>query len=248
MALVTDGGISTVADLQAIDSSILETARTEGIALPAKLSLAETTIKMEVAAFLSRIAPTDGNPDAVLRRVVVTPGLQRWHTLKTLAEVYSDAYGSQLNDRYLGKWNAFNKLAKETGDLLYEIGIGMVGTPVPRAERPTVTVVAGSGSGGAFLIRIAWRNYQGQLGVASDSLLVEVDAGKVAVVDAGTPPPDCVSFDVFVGDAEDTISKQNTEPVQAGTVWTMSAQGLSQGQRPGSGQAPEYFLRRRRTY
>ncbi|MCC6585588.1 MAG: hypothetical protein IT168_02615 [Bryobacterales bacterium] len=248
MALVTDGGISTVADLQAIDSSILETARVEEIALPAKLILAETMIKLEVAAFLSRIAPTDGNPEAVLRRVVVTPGLQRWHALKALAEVYSDAYSSQLNDRYLGKWNAFSKLAKETGDLLYEVGIGMVGTPVPRAERPSVTAAAGIGRGGAFLVRVAWRNHQGQLGVPSDSLLVEVDAGKAAIVDAGTPPPDCVSFDVFVGESEDTITKQNLEPVQSGTLWTMPAQGISTGQRPGSGQAPEYFLRRRRTY
>lgn len=248
MALVTDGGISTVADLQAMDSSILETARIEGIALPAKLSLAETTVKLEVAAFLSRIAPTDGNPEAVLRRVVVTPGLQRWHTLKALAEVYSDAYSNQLNDRYLGKWNAFNKLAKETGDLLFEIGIGMVATPVPRAARPTVTMTAANGNGGVFLVQIAWRNYQGQLGVPSDPLLVEVEAGKVAVVDAGTAPPDCLSFDVFVGGSEDTITRQNAEPVQAGTVWLMPLQGLSTGQRPGNGQAPEYFLRRRRTY
>lgn len=248
MALLTDGGISTVADLQAIDSSILDTARVEGIALPAKLLLAEATIKLEVAAFLSRIAPTDGNPDAVLRRVVVTPGLQRWHALKALAEVYSDAYSSQLNDRYLGKWNAFIKLAKETGDLLYEIGIGMVATPVPRAERPTVTSTAGIGKGGAFLVQVAWRNYQGQAGVPSEPLLAEADKGEVLVVDAGTAPADCVSFDVFAGESEEAITKQNGVPVQAGTLWTMAPQGLTSGQRPGNGQGSEYFLRRRRTY
>jgi hypothetical protein len=64
---------------------------------------------------------------------VVTPPLQLWHVFQTLMLVYQDAYFNQLNDRYKGKRDQFQQLAKWAMDKLIQTGIGIVADPIPQA-------------------------------------------------------------------------------------------------------------------
>src|SRR5690348_14296822 len=118
MALFTDGTISSIEDLAAQDSQLLEMAVTEGIELNRKLALAQTEIGLEVQGMLGDLSFVD-RPfwlDATqdLASVAVTPALKLLHTFRTLELIYSDACNSQLNDRYSGKRDQFHQRVKWT--------------------------------------------------------------------------------------------------------------------------------------
>ncbi len=110
MALFTDGPASTIEDLAAQDSQILDVASVEGIDLTRKLALAQEAAAMDLEAALGGRGSTSWQfglrlalPRPTLENIVVTPALRLWHTYRTLEMVYGDAYYSQLNDRYAKK-------------------------------------------------------------------------------------------------------------------------------------------------
>src|ERR1043165_654432 len=120
MALFTDGSISTLDQLAEQDSAVLDVASTEGIDASAKLMLAQQELGVELTAAFSRCTPAHtvssmswpGMGSTVrgvlqLSNTAITSPLRLWHTYRTLAMIYRDAYSNQLNDRYLGKWNAY---------------------------------------------------------------------------------------------------------------------------------------------
>jgi hypothetical protein len=74
-----------------------------------------------------------------LNNIVVTPPLQLWHVFQTLTLVYQDAYFNQLNDRYKGKRDQFQQLAKWAMDKLIQTGIGIVADPISQALPPQLT-------------------------------------------------------------------------------------------------------------
>src|ERR1700689_4638421 len=98
MALFNDGPISTAADLQEYENSILTVASTENIDLADKLMLAQQDLANEVVLFLLRRPNRSdyslwaGSSGPLSSRnvsnVVVTDPLQKWHVHKTLALVY----------------------------------------------------------------------------------------------------------------------------------------------------------------
>ena len=249
MALVMDGMISTVEDLRALDSAILETSTGEGIDLSKKLQVAEEAIQLELAVFLLRATNQNGvtGPGVDLGSVVVTNPLRRWHTLRALVEVYSDAYNSQFNDRYLGKWKHYSKLTRETSDLLFDYGVGIANSPVPRAPKP---VVIEGGTGGPvteYFVRTAWRGRYGIRGALSELTVFPAPNGERIAVTAGLAPPDVTGFDVFAGETDSSLTLQNPVPVVAGQFWTMPALGLIVGAAATAEQKPDHYIRRNRT-
>lgn len=248
MALFTDGPPASIEDLQAFDSAIFETSRTENISLPGKLDIAKQAIELELSVFLLRTARLEVAGEAEISRVVVTPGLRRWHALRTLAEVYSDAYSSQLNDRYLGKWKSFRELSKETAELLMELGVGVVRNPVPKATSPTVRAKAGSGLTGTYVIRVCWRNAFGHTGAVSAPVILETSDGEVPEVSVGLAPAGCIGWDVYIGASPDSTTRQNESPIHPASAWSPEGGVTTSGAGPSAGQSPEYFIRRRRTF
>jgi hypothetical protein len=250
MSLLTDGMISGLEDLQAHDSNILETSRTEGIELGAKLGAAEQAIQLEVAAFLLRVKPesiqTGGNGAYDLSRVAVTPALRRWHSLMTLAAVYGDAYSSQLNERYQERLRHFSSLARETAELFYELGAGIVTNPVGRAAKPTVTATGSGGASTAYTVRTAWRSTTGETGAASMPTTLDASGGQLFEVDAGPAPAGVIGFDVYVGLEGSELVRQNGTPIAPGQIWTLPPAGVVTGIPAGDGQSPDYFVKRNR--
>lgn len=128
MTLFGDGNISSLEDLRAQESSILDVASSEGIDLGSKLTLAQHEISIELDEFLRRNLP-DPNAASV-DNVAATEPLRRWHCLRALALAFRDAYHNQLNDRYQGKYECYSKLALEARCQTFSRGIGIIRNPV----------------------------------------------------------------------------------------------------------------------
>jgi len=252
MALFTDVSISTLDQLVAQDTAVLNVASTEGIDAGAKLGIAQEEVGIEVTAALSRSAFSLTTPSAWwpggilvsqvrLSSIAVTPPLQLWHTFRTLALIYRDAYNNQLNDRYLGKWNAYNDLAKWASGMLSQIGVGIVSDPVPIAESPQVDVLTGTLPAATYFVQVSWANARGEEGMASTVVSVSTQDQHFFLVSAKDPPTNAVVWNVYAGTSVDAIMLQNAVPIALGQAWLIAPTGLVSGRGPGNGQEPNYF-------
>jgi hypothetical protein len=251
MGLLTDGGISTIQDLQGFDSAIVEVARVEGIHLPKKLELTEQHIALQLKRFVlsggyeGRIGYRDGDLD--LRKIVVTEGLSRWHALKTLEAVYGDAYYRNLNDRYAAKQEWFAEQAREAWELLASTGVGCVGNPVARAGPPELSAAPVPVTAGTYFVAVAWRNAEGAAGAVSEPAVRFVEQGEGLRVTSAGMDGSVTGYDVYVGLSEDVLYRQNAQPVPAAQSWEAPGHIALSGPVAGRGQAPEFFLKKTRS-
>lgn len=245
MALFTDGPPATVGDLKRHESSILEAARSEGIDLQTKLELAAEEVGDEILTFL--LGREERDPHAGRRRamglksVAATQTVRRWHALHTLAMVYRDAYNSQLNDRFEGKWREYARLAAAAGRQAFEIGIGVVRDPVERASSPEAGWTAGSNASETYYLRVSWVDGAGREGAASLVTTYETPAGSQLTVKAVNAPANAAGWNVFAGSSASTLAQQNGALLSPGETWTLAG-GLAAGRAPGEGQAPDVFV------
>lgn len=252
MALFHDGPISATADLQRYESDILSVASIEEIDLGTKIALAQRELANEVVLFLLRRRNLRDDPWWGVRRerevkdVVVTGPLRQWHIHKSLALVYRDAYNNQLNDRYQGKWQQYEALAKGSERTYFQIGIGLVADPVPKASTPALTTAVGAGAGGTYYVAIAWVNAAGHEGAPSDLAELSTSDGQQLVVSAGPPPDSVTGWNVYAGSSPDSVTLQTAASLPLGGSWTMNA-GLSSGAALGEGQRPSWFVVDHRT-
>jgi len=142
MALFTDGPASSMEDLTAQDSQLLRRGRRRGNRRGQKLALAQDELALELDALVDQVelrgpvvmacAPAES------RQRGGNAGAENCGTpFAGLEMVYSDAYNSQLNDRYAGKRDQFHARAKWAYETLVSAGIGVASVPVPRAAMPT---------------------------------------------------------------------------------------------------------------
>jgi hypothetical protein len=234
MALFTDGLISTVEDLTAHDSGLLDVASTEGIDLTKKLGLAQE----ELAAELAVLIPA-GNS---LYRLVVTTPLRLCHAFRTLMLVYRDAHGRQLNDRYRGKLLEYNGLAKWALERQVEAGFGLVSDPIAKASPPDLTFFSGPAIGAAYYVTVAWVNQTGQEGAAADWRSITVPDGNLLSARAANRPASGSGWNVFVGLSPDNLTLQNEAPLSPEQAWLQESSISATGRPPGAGQTSEYVL------
>jgi len=246
MALLTDGPISTPGDLQAFEYAILSVASTECIDLAGKIILAQNDIANHLTLFLLRRLPirdfqwTDRRSRGV-HDVVVTGPLRQWHAHKTLALVYRDAYNNQLNDRYQGKWAEYEQLTKESQCSYLNIGVALAADPIPKADVPTLSAVAGCGAAATFYVEITWVNQTGEQGAPSDVSQLNTSDGQQLVVMAANPPANAKGWNAYVGSSPEALALQNNGPIAIGANWTMTM-ALQAGPAPASGQQPTWFV------
>jgi hypothetical protein len=254
MALFTDAKISTLDQLAAQDTAVLDVASTEGIDAAAKIALAQEELGVELQSALARSASSLATPagwwpgsaavfqgTVHLNNVVVTPPLRLWHTFHTLALIYRDAYGNQLNDRYLGKWNAYNDLAKWASGMLLQSGVGVVRDPVLIADSPAVDILTGTLAAATYFVQAAWLNARGEEGVASSITSANVPDQSSVRVRTNNAPGNGVAWNVYAGTSINSIMLQNVIPLDPGQAWLMPDSGVVSGRNPGGGQEPNYF-------
>jgi hypothetical protein len=248
MALFTDGVPSTVDDLAAVDSQLLNVAHVEGIDVAQKLTLAQNELSLELITLLTGYSYYDQwlwvTPKPNLNSVVVTPPLQLWNTYRALEMVYSDAYNNQLNDRYGGKRDQFHEMAKQAYEKLRDLGLGIANAPVPKAAPPAVVaaqpVSGGNLPGGTYFAAMAWVNAAGEEGAASEPTAVTT-ASSTFLVEAGNRPSLATGWNVYTGTDPNTLALQNAAPVAAGESWMQPGILSTTGRMPGTGQRPNYF-------
>ena len=249
MALFTDGPASSMEDLTAQDSQLLDVASVEGIDVTQKLALAQEELALELDALLTRLSCVDQlfwlAPQPSLGSVVVTPALKLWHTFRSLEMVYSDAYNSQLNDRYAGKRDQFHVRAKWAYETLVAAGIGVASVPVQRAAMPTVTAAAAPAPGtpladGTYYVTVAWVNTAGEDGASALPATIATTGSSLLVRPAGAPPSTAAGWNVYVGAGPDSMALQNGAPIAIGQTWLQPAT-LAGGRPPGPGQRPTYL-------
>lgn len=242
MALFTDGTISSIADLTDQDSSLLDLSDTEALNLTTKLALAKEEVGIELISLLerSRSGRLGGQPVSNLNQIVVTPPLRLWHTFQALSLVYRDAYYSQLNDRYREKWVEYKSQARWARTKLLEMGVGIVLNPVPRADAPALTMIAATGTGGNYYVRVTLLNAQGEEGAPSTVVPTVVPDGHVLSIELGGTSPNVRNWNAYVGIDPADVQLQNGSPLAIGSTWVYSAMTAQAGRNPGSGQAPNF--------
>ncbi len=240
MALFTDGNITTIEDLKAAETEILEVSGTEGIDLSAKLEGAAREVAADLTTFLL------GEQESCamdLKGVVVTPLLRQWHVMRTIADVYRDAYHHQANDRHKGKWELYEELARSAGFTLRQVGVGVVRSPISRAPKPDADGVPGAGPAGTYYVQVAWTGAGSIEGAASETLVVDVPPGDTLIVRGGDVPSAVEAWNVYAGTSEDSCTRQNASPLPVGATWVLSPAGIQPGASAGDGQDPDYYVR-----
>jgi hypothetical protein len=240
MALLVDGELSTIEDLQAQDSGVLEVAHGEGIDLGRKLELARKEIEIEVEALLRR-ADTGR-----LEEVVATAAMQRWHVLLTLAMVYRDAYFSQLNDRFGGRWKAYLQEAEEAGKRVLEGGVGLAGVPLRRPQGVETALGMGAAPARAYYLRVTWVNALGEESAPSAMAMVEARTPHSLSVKPAGAAAGATGWHVYAGFSPDDLKRQSAGPLDLGEEWMAPTGVLNDGVAPGRGQEPERYVTWRR--
>lgn len=243
MALFTDGPPSTIESLAGLDSQLPGVASTEGIDVTRKLQLAHEEIDLDLHALLKRLSPADRLMWAVvkpgLENVVVTTALRLWHAYRTLELVYSDAYNSQLNDRYMGKRDQFQRMAVSYRERLIEAGAGMASIPVPKATTPVLAAAPGSLPDNIYYATAAWVNRVNEEGASAIPAAITTSSGSFSAR-LGPAPANATGWNVYVGMDPDNMALQNGAPLDVGAAWVQPVWISATGRKPGCGQAPSY--------
>jgi hypothetical protein len=238
MALLLDGAPSTIGDLSARDSDLLDVSATEGIDLSAKLQLAATDVGNTIESMLMAVLPSFNVRERFpsLRHIAVTPQLKLWHTFSTLRLVYQDVYYSRLNDRYQAKMKMFREEAARALEDLRTVGLGVVFDPLPQAVAPGVAMVQSTSAGGTVYAAISYVNQKGEQGLASVPAEIDVPSGNSATLNLTALADNATGWNLFAGVSPGTLYQQNLQPLDPLAGVTVDPDNLLSGPQPGSGQ------------
>jgi len=243
MPLFTDGPPASIEELAGLDSQLLSVASTETIDVARKLDLAHEELGLDLAALLKRTNPADHLMWAVvkpqLENVVVTAALRLWFAYRTLELVYSDAYNSQLNDRYMGKRDQFGQMAAAHRERLIEAGAGIVSIPVPRAATPLLATAPGSLPDNIYYVTAAWVNRVNEEGASAAPAAIATSSSSFSTQMAPAPA-NATGWNVYVGLDPNSTTMQNGMPLEVGATWVQPVWISATGRTPGCGQKPHY--------
>jgi hypothetical protein len=243
MALFVDGPPAGLAELSAQDSQLLSVANLEGIDVSQKARIAQEELGVELDVLLRRLSYSGRTVLATalptLGQVVVTPPLRLWHVYRTLELVYTDAYYSQLNDRYAEKQAQFHQLAWWASDKLIHAGLGLVTLPLRRGEPPTVTSAAGSLGSGTYYISTGWVNQSGEESAGTAPTTFAATSTSM-MVQPSSPPEFATGWNVYVGTSPDSLVRQNGTAIDLDAAWIQPDLVLTAGAMPSRGQEPNY--------
>lgn len=226
MALFTDGPIASLDDLRRYDSAVLDTASAEGIDIEAKLEVAQRETSLEITSFLLRNGLHLGT-SRNLHKVLVTEPVLHANCIHALELIYRDAFNSQLNSRYEGKWKEYTRLSKHALQLLFDIGIGITHSPISRAFPPSCSYVPGESSEDRnYTVSVAWQGADGLCGQTSPSVSIAVPAGSLLSVHTAPMPPEATGWFVYAAVAGEAAVRQNESALARNAVWTENSNGL----------------------
>lgn len=240
MALLVDGELSTLTDLESWDSGVIEVAHGEGIDLQRKMELARKEIEIEVEALLRR---ADAGR---MEEVVVTAAMAKWHGLLTLAMIYRDAYFSQLNDRFGGRWRAYQQEAHDAGRKVAEGGIGLVASPLRRPQGVNAALGMGTVAPRVYYVRVSWVNALGEESAPSPLEVVDARSQHSLAVSPEGASGSATGWLMYAGFSADQLKRQAGGALRLDEVWAAPDGPLDEGPGPGQGQEAQRYVAWRR--
>lgn len=236
MALLVDGGMSSMEGLRAQDSGVLEVARVEGIDVTAKLELAREEMEIELKRRLRQAG------SYAVSQVVATAAVRKWHLLRSLEMIYRDAYFSQLNDRYGGRWRAYEAEARWAKRRVVQSGIPMASKPVRRPEGVSVTVTGGTREAATYWVTATAVDGAGSESAMCETTALHATAGHgLSVLLIGAPAM-AAGWNVYAGMSEKRMRRQNTAAMAVNEKWVMPAEGLIDGPAAPGEQEADFFV------
>ena len=117
----------------------------------------------------------------------------------------------------------------------------MVSNPVPIAQNPSLTLLAGSLPAGTYFAQTSWLNANSEEGMPSGVASVAAPDQNGLQITALSPPPNATGWNVYAGTSINSITKQNPAPLDPAQSWTIPTSGWSTGASPGTGQQPNFL-------
>ena len=239
MAMLLDGPPSSIDDLSARDSDLLNVAASESIDLTLKLRIAAADIGCTVESMLLGAA----SPLAMIRpyrpllkHIAVTPPLKLWHTFMTLRMIYQDLYYSRLNDRYQAKMKMYGEEEARSLDDLRAGGLGVVFDPLPQALAPSVSAVQTTDGGGTIYIAISLVNGRGEEGLTSVPIEADTADGSASSVTLSALADNAVGWNLYAGLSPDALTRQNSTTLDPMASVALAPGRLASGPKAGWGQ------------
>jgi hypothetical protein len=264
MSLFTDSNLIGISDLQVYEATLSQVASTHNINIDSKTTIALGSIGDRLLARLVRAGtaawpwlnptttglfniasmPPQSTWRFTLDNLVVTPQLRRWITYEILSQIFSEAYNVQLNNRFKEKWMDYSSRSQDAEKNYYDLGMGVVYSPLPQPPIATVTTGAGSLSAGIITVQTTWTNASGAESVLSPLLPVTLpDSSSFSVAMGVTvPPASATGWNLYVGIDGEPATRQNTAPIVWNATWQLPAGGVVTGPVPLGGQQPDCYV------
>ncbi len=250
MALFTDTAVITINDLLPFEGSLTQVVSAHNINADTKISLATSAIGDKLMLWLLNVGASD--PQWLNRRslglstVVVTPPLQRWICLESLSRIFAEAYNSQLNTRYQGKWQEYQQEATNAANSFSMAGVGIVYNPLPRPAMPLISVQSGSLPAQGIFVQTCWVDAGGnESALSSENAAVLIANSNIAVAMAegalGAPAA-AAGWNVYGGGQSNALTKQNPQVLAIGSTWELPASGFQIGSTGTGGQTPTFYI------
>ena len=250
MALFTDQGVVALDDLLQFENSVGQVSSSHGIDVNTKINLSVNAIGDKLLLWLLNMGASD--PQWMNRRliglssVVVTPALYRWVCFDSLSRFFAEAYNAQLNTRFQSKWTEYQGEARNTADMAFATGLGLVYNPLAKPAAPTTATVSGSTPSQTLYLQTTWIDRQGAESapgiVAGISLNGTTSLSVLAVGSASVVPSTAVGWNVYASSQTVNLQLQNNVPISIGSRWTLPVSGLVSGRIAGAGQTPNIYL------
>ena len=103
--------------------------------------------------------------------------------------------------------------------------------------------LAGTQPAATYYVRVAWVDANGAESSPSDTAAITTQEGTALTVRAVGAPVAATGWNVYVGQLDDQLRRQNNAPLALGSTWTLPSTGLADGSAPGDGQVADYYLR-----
>jgi hypothetical protein len=250
MALFTDTAVVTINDLLPFEGSLAQVVSSHHINVNTKISLALGAISDKLMLWLLNVGASD--PQWLNRRrlglstVVITPALQRWICLGTLSRIFVEAYNSQLNTRYQGKWKEYEQEAANAANSFSTAGVGIVYNPLPRPAMPLISVQSGTLPAQGVFVQTCWVDAAGNesaLSLENATVLAANSDIAIAMAEGALgAPASAVGWNVYGGGQSNGVTKQNAQVLAIGSTWELPASGFQIGSTATGGQTPSFYI------